>query len=692
MPWKAASGVGSLARPRTGHRSIRGHISGPIPIPAPTADRADDELPMRDPVAAAAVAWHGNEATTNGAPAGSREPGRRQRQHPVDVPFTDSSRADSLRADAHQEARAFADTSHPAQDHQPDSAVHSDTNHARSPMDGPNRKKSTFRSALSRLLGRSKKGSLSHVGGDSLDKSTPAEASAQHHRSDPIGDERPPKTVETKRSASLPITEYDRALRSHSVGPQDVLAIQSARNSLNAEARTPTKRSGASDTASTHLAPARRTEARRSTGLGPRPASSHDRRPRLTDWIEDPSEIGWAITSDAKGLKRRSRSLSAFPSTEGAFTAVTRRRSDEIRHWRESYNPASSMPCLADEAEDAAILATDAPDVTGRPRSSIPPFIFGGVPSVKEASGLKITEAASLDSRVSTLEARMSRLEQIVAGLAESLAGSVPPTDHAAAVPPPAEHGGARESTLAPEGDEDAASGLRHPDATRTMFGGDGITFLDITPRATMMPRHPSPDASRPLSLATVCGAVNTSSVPRNAADVVTTDHYLTLVTLLETERSAREMLESQVRRLGHQVRLATKLGGHAHTGRCDFSAAEGSLGGTSAFDHDDDDDDDDDDDHEKDLINGGARHSPGSFGALPVSSSTMWAHHEDEDDEEEGYTESYATPNEDGDRSAAGDEDHDVASKTAARALSLSRLTLGAPQPSPHQLSPQAI
>ena len=125
------------------------------------------------------------------------------------------------------------------------------------------------------------------------------------------------------RSASVPIAELDRALRSHSIGPEDVLAIESARNSMTAE-QTPIRKRAAT-MSSTYTRCSRLVEESRVGGLSPRPASPQERTPSSHTATEDPEEIGKAITSDFKTLKRRSRSMSAIPFLEAPRDEAIRR-------------------------------------------------------------------------------------------------------------------------------------------------------------------------------------------------------------------------------------------------------------------------------------------------------------------------------------------------------------------------------
>ena len=319
----------------------------------------------------------------------------------------------------------------------------------------PHRKKSTLRGALSKLFGRKKMGmSLPSQGPHGHQKTDSYMPTIDDHYGDYEKElERGPNhrsvrsdpTVlstargEAQRSASLPISEFDRALRSHSVGPEEMVAIESARNSLTVDrvasitnmsnlsnlsnlshvASLDGGRRRAATTTRVSLYPspslgqplqARRRFGNNSaevlggaewTGLSPRPASAHGRgisrlssyshsnghglsastsqvtpgpaadlaistshvSPHLSHMTStsmsarhDPSEIGRAITSDGleadtMAHRRRSRSLSGL--AEISLDGVqARRRSDEIRYWRESYDPTYLSPLSSRHGDD----------------------------------------------------------------------------------------------------------------------------------------------------------------------------------------------------------------------------------------------------------------------------------------------------------------------------------------------------
>ncbi|KAL8419633.1 hypothetical protein RB594_002717 [Gaeumannomyces avenae] len=322
----------------------------------------------------------------------------------------------------------------------------------------PQRKKSTLRGAFSKLFSRKKKNKTSLQGsGDETDRTSSVVPSTQH-RSDTSALERV-NEAEPKRSASLPITEYDRALRSHSVGPNDITAIESARNSMHIDAFTGGRRRAVTATHS-NVYGARNFHRRHDLGewggLSPRPVSSHARGSRLIHPDEDPTMIGRAITSDIAGeyaQKRRSRSLSGLdlPGIPGS-SGGTRRRSDEIRYWRESYGPSYLSPLSSTHPEneggdaefndndDTGMFSVDpsqAPSTIQQsteapPKTPPQPFNFGSFATMNEMAGMKITQAVGLDERMGSLESRTHRLERVVDQLCHSVPGFKGPMEELA--------------------------------------------------------------------------------------------------------------------------------------------------------------------------------------------------------------------------------------------------------------------
>ncbi|KAK3329655.1 hypothetical protein B0H66DRAFT_33821 [Apodospora peruviana] len=691
--WKSGSTSG---RAKTGHRSIRGTISGPIPIPSSLDD--DDEFPIRTPGAGAGTAAMKSDeefpirrpgtgiaspvppddvdTTPEEEQQGKSELASEQkldekeqeqvRPDPAEGPSSLSAdvsgdgRTDPIRdvppeAPLHppppppsgssisigrppsrtppqrvSQQRSSRERISPSRLSPPRAKTSPQTRRITNPLpttvrysvvsdtpskqttqskDAPQRKKSTLRTALGRLFGRSKRKNSSIVpGGAAVSASgrdfEPVDSS--HHRSDPTALSRS-KEMSPKRSASLPITELDRPLRSHSIGPDDIMAIESARNSLQAaEGAMATPGAGgrrrAATTASSRLFyQPRIRDLEWGGGLSPRPASTHGRGSRLVGpgELEDPSEIGRAITSDSGGGggggRRRSRSLSGLQDLSTGMRPGARRRSDEIRFWRESYDPGFMSPLSSNPQDDADvddtgvmdISAPESPIVERPPKTPPQPFIFG--PITNEMVGMKITQAASIDMRIGNLEGRTWKLERVVDQLCHAVPGFRAPLDddstiaarteptaqttgyqppfmHTSAVPPtiPAIYqtmptAGAkasrRQSSSRQSVETDSHSRVSFGDAPA--YVGSSLhppssSSATQSRSLTATAAPPGISVDRPMSESTLRGS---ASLPTMGRDVGAGEGpYAELVAQLETERAARLELEAQVKKLSERL------------------------------------------------------------------------------------------------------------------------------------------
>ncbi|KAI1142761.1 hypothetical protein F5Y05DRAFT_408210 [Hypoxylon sp. FL0543] len=613
----------SVGRPKTAqpdHTALRGRISGPIPM--------DDEFPIRNPASG---------MTHEGIPEQSEspvedQPASRSGNSPSDVVQTD--KADSVTPSGPSQASNVSAS--PRQQR----AVRSSTLRYSTVSDGtdidrPQRKKSTLKSTLGRLFKRKKKS----MGETSISEAQFAGSGDTAQHEDATG--RPLKTSGSKRSASMPTTEFDRALRSHSVGPDDVLAITSARSSLQADPVLLRRRAASSNRI---LSGRIKDFDGEIIGLSPRPASTHGRG-NNTPRDDDPEDIGRAITSDSYTHRRRSRSLSQLQEVAETHVQVVRKRSDEIRFWRESYNQPVLSPNSSTVNNDYIGVAdvdvetpADSPEQI-RPKTPPQPFNFG--PMV----GMKITQAASLEDRIAALEVRNQKLEKLVSQLFQVLPGVndyVPDTpgqaqprgsiaQSTAYTPTRSAAAGASEYQISSHDLENSSrlSSSRH---SNDSFG-DGNTFIGSMP--------PSTRRQRPTSNTTVRGATSLPALLGENVEHFTADHYTTLKALLDTERDARQALEARVTRLSHRLNLVSRTSHKLETGSTTYSTV-------SAFEHDDDE--------------------PLTAGADTES-------------------EAYKTPREEEAGHGFGafgeelrDEEEDGSRKKAARTLSLSQLTLKRP------------
>ncbi|KAK4226152.1 hypothetical protein QBC38DRAFT_238636 [Podospora fimiseda] len=492
--------------------------------------------------------------------------------------------------------------------------------HSTQSRDAPQRKKSTLRSALGRLFGRGKKKNGGSNRDTIMEVNTEAEAlgSTAQHRSDPVSLSRPPTQIQIspKRTASLPINELDRPLRSHSIGPDDIMAIESARNSLQLQAEggtiTAAGRRRAATTTSRMMFQKRLKNPEWGAGLSPRPSSAQGRAATQQGahiQSDDPNEIGRAITSDSGGgFRRRSRSLSGLQEF-ASNRQIGRRRSDEIRFWRESYDPSGLMSPLSSNAPEdiddtgmADVSVPDSPAIELPPKTPPQPFNFGLLS--KEMVGMKITSAANMDTRLVGLESRTHRLERVVNQLCHSVPGFKAPFGEAASsssqtdlrssrkrassqpgsfaftsdVPPaiPAEY-----APVPPVTDTLRPSSSRRSLETDTVSQvsfGEAPTFIgslhppssSATQAQSLAATAPAPaltpapplTLNRPNSNSTVRGATSLPTMGRGGdasgtSSTSLSDDHLTTTQLraeLEIERAARQDLEAQVKKLSERL------------------------------------------------------------------------------------------------------------------------------------------
>jgi hypothetical protein len=228
-------------------------------------------------------------------------------------------------------------------------------------------------------------------------------------RQDPTALNRSPRDSPSaqKRSASLPINEFNRALRSHSTVLEDFpLKETSNRVSTQLEGHVRPRRA---TTPSRLWTPNKTPGFVDWTGLSPRPASTQARDSKFISDSEIDGAVGIAVTSGSHP-NRRSRSLGEL---RGAVpqNIIIRRRSDEIKYWRESYDPGLLSPLSSTKADAEEPIQLDRPELPleNLPQEQPQPFNFG---PMGEMAGMKITQAASLETRVQRLEHRVHQVER----------------------------------------------------------------------------------------------------------------------------------------------------------------------------------------------------------------------------------------------------------------------------------------
>ncbi|KAK4205280.1 hypothetical protein QBC40DRAFT_302929 [Triangularia verruculosa] len=453
----------------------------------------------------------------------------------------------------------------------------------------PQRKKSTLRSALGRLFGRGKKK-------QNVQESSPTPipevepVSSVQHRSDPTALSRP-TLPPAKRSVSLPISEFDRPLRSHSIGPDDIMAIESARNSIQLQGEgglsvaNPNNRRRAATTTSRMMFQQRLRNPEWGAGLSPRPASAQGRGGSSKEedhpGTHDPDEIGRAITSDSgHGLRRRSRSLSGLQDFANARPLTGRRRSDEIRFWRQSYDPTGFMSPLSSNApdiDDTGVVdfsVPESPAVEVPPKTPPQPFNFGLLS--KDMLGMKITHAANLDTRVGNLESRTHKLERVVTQLCHSVPGFKGPLgDTASSTPTTSQNepfpvqkkvtvsqpAFAFSTTTIPPSIPAIYNPIpptpRRPSSSRKSLeteDRDTHSLLSFGEAPTFIGSLHPPSSSATQAQSLTATAPPIPQISPSTATLRPTDEITTLKAELASERARREDLESQVKKLSERL------------------------------------------------------------------------------------------------------------------------------------------
>ncbi|EGX94054.1 hypothetical protein CCM_02325 [Cordyceps militaris CM01] len=702
MPWKSSSSSMAakpkpILRSKSTAKSIRGQISAPIPV-------ADSYAEFSEPMQL--------HPSRDGAQQLDGNSNPRQEQD----------------FDQSQISKAAEDSAVLSQVQSGPQRVTIDNSAAPNPVheaskrlsksqtkDAPARKRSPIRDVISRLFGRRRKtaSQLTTASEPAQRSSAPPQHMVTTTSPQPTRVSAPILTgskgkIEkanqargsgASRSASLPVTEFDRALRSHSVGLDDVIAIRSARNSVAMDQIQPKKRIG--ESATPYALGARYIGDGKLAGLCPRPASVNDRDLRSSAIMtDDPDEIGRAITSDASGLRRRSRSMSAMSLME-ANQEVRRRRSQELRELREScFYDEDPLSPLSSEFPEEDALATFDLDLPNPPRPATPepttpgPYLFGNLISEEEAANRQQVGEITLSSRVNGIENRLHVLEDSVSllryksnpyanvgwkpsdatipsGLGIQPSFSYPNTrdPHYSL-----SMGMAPTSTRPSTGHSEAV----FTESITSHSGGGGGDGNRTDSRAVS--QQPSFfDSARPTSGQTVRGSNGQLLAPRHTPSL-SEEQFTAILGLLETERSARLVLEAQVQQLTRQVRAL--LGKHARQ-----HAAPAAV---SVFEYDADE--------SESPRSSSARYNVWHpLKGYPVDDSGIdpgVSYHaakgsgfdDDEDDDTESASQLYATPREEthaADFGAypGGTDQQQQEDGSATRTLSLSRMTM-APMP----------
>ena len=315
--------------------------------------------------------------------------------------------------------------------------------------------------------------------------------------------------------------------------------------------------------------------------------------------------IGTAVTSGSHP-NRRSRSVGEMRDT-ALRTTVSRRRSDEIRYWRESYDPGLRSPMSSNRAEEQEPILAEAEHhpcdilVDAQPQ----PFNFG---PMGELAGMKITQAASLETRVHRLEDRVSKMERMISRSLENMAQE----------PGSSKRRSRNGSTVGQNAVEEEMALPRHrqhlhdpmpPKVRSASYGSsrpstndthnsyhpsfDNSTFSPTSTHPTSQPLlSASQTTARPLSTSTTIRGLPPSS-PVSKDGFLTGEHYTLLTNLILNEQSARQHLESVISTLQEQVRaLSSHSQQYTMTGSGSERDHDHKIGEFSSFEQDDSEDD----------------------------------------------------------------------------------------------------
>jgi hypothetical protein len=339
---------------------------------------------------------------------------------------------------------------------------------------------------------------------------------------------------------------------------------------------------------------------------------------------------------------------------------VARRRSDEIRYWRESYDPGILSPMSSQKAEAEEAVLIDEPEDSREkePQEQPQPFNFG---TLGEMAGMKITHAASLDNRVRALEERMLKMERVLFSRQNRNSADQLPNRSSSAPRPNSDnsqvllpkHQRHREQPRQqgqesrPQGSQKCSSsyGSSRPSTVSTHISHHSSfdTYSHPTIPSSDPPLSSSQSTTRPLSTSTTIRGAPSCSPTLPKEGNFTAEHYTTLANMILVEQAARQQLEAVVHSLQQQL----------HALRCTASRP---ARGSNRPAH---------------LQRAGAA-AGGEFSSFEQDDSS--------DDEGRYLQEDFQTPNEPGgnfgDEIFGGDDHGDT--KSAPRTLSLSQITLG--------------
>lgn len=276
-------------------------------------------------------------------------------------------------------------------------------------------------------------------------------------------------------------------------------------------------------------------------------------------------EVGVAVTSDSlPQSNRRSRSLGELRGVSLDYT--TRKRSDEIKYWRQSQGQEVVSPLSGFKGDDEP--AVEEIETSSNKENFAPPEPFNFEPHLTEMAGMKITHAASLESRVSYLEDRLLSIErhlQSTRPMTGNSEVSLPKHIHRASPQRPIRASQSRDTAnFSFVSSHPSQTGIPNNISTQPSFE----SYIEPMNPPLGTYHHNAP---RPLSTSTTirAGTTHQTSSPITKESTLTMEHYTTLMNMITAEQTARQSLQDLVHDLQQDVfalrNTVPFTNGHSH-------------------------------------------------------------------------------------------------------------------------------
>lgn len=274
----------------------------------------------------------------------------------------------------------------------------------------------------------------------------------------------------------------------------------------------------------------------------------------------DAHNIGFAVTNGSNP-KRRSRSVGAFRDTEHRMSPIQwrrwRRRSDEIKYWRQSTDLGSLGIKSFDSPElgqkDDADTADNDDDNLGQHNEE---FNFG-----LPANAMQTQDRIGLEERIVTLEIKLMDFEYAISKLQ---AGSTSPSRR-------------HSDRIEMAGRQNSVDSYLSSDHRQAPIEASPALPQETPPASPSRFAYETTPKQRPTSVATTLKAsasrpytsAHKGSLDRSTGSSLTgltIEHYTTLITLIRHEQSSRVQLEQQVSMLQQQLDRISPPHAHAHS------------------------------------------------------------------------------------------------------------------------------